>query len=315
MATGQSIQHNRSSILPPPELSARFANSKLFFDTVFFNPIMQTYDVNRFLEMSDEKKDQMNREMISDAFSNPDADERALHIANCWTDIAQYFGRLAAKDGLTKLFNKIAFQDAMIDTLWQLERRRALPTENRGTAVIKKSAALIDIDLDRFKPFNDILGHSTGDAALMAVADLLKDFTRASDYSGRMGGDEFSLLLVDVNEEEAQSIQDRLEKDFKDLTIDLPLNKTITMSDEALEKIGRSTKNSWLASDLSDEEYAILGLSVTRNEESLVVSVDASFGMAMFNEGMDIEAIDAQADAAMYAYKNANRSNFPHYSR
>ena len=87
------------------------------------------------------------------------------------------------------------------------------------------------------------------------------------------------------------------------------------MSDEALEKIGRNAQDSWLANDLSDEEYAVLGLSVTRNDTSLVVSVDASFGMAMFNEGMDIEAIDTAADAAMYAYKNANRGNFPHYSR
>jgi len=307
--------HNRSGILPPPDLTERFLNAQFFFDYIFYNTNTDTYDINRFLEMSEEDQYQLNAEMHDEAAQHSDSLERHTYISTCWSLLGQYFARLASKDGLTGLFNKIAFEDAMNDTILQLGSRRRVDGERRGTSVIDKSACLVNIDLDRFKPFNDILGHGTGDQAIVAAANLLKDFTRPSDYSGRLGGDEFSLLLIDVDEDEAQNILARLQQDFEFLSVPYSLNDQITLSDEALQKIGKDKKDEWVAGDLTDKEYAILGLSVKRTDENLEVSVDASFGTAMFSDGLSAQEIEAEADRSMYQFKNDNRENFPHYMR
>jgi diguanylate cyclase (GGDEF)-like protein len=316
-----SQQHERSGILPPPELldsiSGEYAlYADTFFEAVFFDPYKEALDINQYIEMSPQAVVTLTRRMNDDARSSgDDVDNRIDHISACWGLLAQYFIKLASKDGMTGLFNKVAFADAMKDTLKQLEKRRNVKLEKRGTAIIQKSAALIDIDVDRFKPFNDILGHKFGDDALVAVAELLKDFTRASDYSGRLGGDEFSLLLVDVDKKEANSILERLQKEMKSIVLEIHPAKIITLSDEALKKIGRVQQDKWTASDLSEEEYAVLGLNIIKQEENFLVSVDSSFGMAMFDENMSKENIDAEADKSMYEYKNAHRNEFPKYSR
>ena len=54
---------------------------------------------------------------------------------------------------------------------------------------------MICLDLDKFKPVNDIFGHSTGDALLGEVALRLKQCVRRGDFVARQGGDEFMLLL------------------------------------------------------------------------------------------------------------------------
>ncbi|WP_305879997.1 diguanylate cyclase domain-containing protein [Siccirubricoccus soli] len=58
---------------------------------------------------------------------------------------------------------------------------------------------LLFIDLDNFKPINDTLGHEAGDAALVAVAGVLREMTRPVDLAARLGGDEFALWLEDAD--------------------------------------------------------------------------------------------------------------------
>lgn len=64
--------------------------------------------------------------------------------------------------------------------------------------------ALILIDLDRLKPINDRHGHTAGDRALAHVATLLRNNIRASDTSARIGGDEFALLIWQIEEARAR---------------------------------------------------------------------------------------------------------------
>lgn len=70
--------------------------------------------------------------------------------------------------------------------------------------------AVLMIDLDRFKEVNDTLGHDIGDKLLIQVSARIKKILRKSDTVARLGGDEFSILLADVNQDEAISIADKI---------------------------------------------------------------------------------------------------------
>ncbi len=91
---------------------------------------------------------------------------------------------LAWHDGLTKLPNRVLFQDRLEQALAQAERG--------------KGFALLFLDLDRFKAVNDTFGHPIGDMLLCEVASRLRDLVRDGDTVARLGGDEFAILQVGV---------------------------------------------------------------------------------------------------------------------
>ena len=93
---------------------------------------------------------------------------------------------------------------ANTDFLLDIPNRRGFERElGRAVAYIKRyhaSAALIVVDVDRLKPINDAFGHAAGDEVLKAIAAVLTRQVRASDTVGRLGGDEFGLLLWNLSE-------------------------------------------------------------------------------------------------------------------
>lgn len=94
-----------------------------------------------------------------------------------------------------------------------LNRRGFMTVLNRSMAYCRRheiEAALLYLDMDGFKGVNDSLGHAAGDAALMAVADLLLANVRESDAVGRLGGDEFALLLMNAGADEGREKARRL---------------------------------------------------------------------------------------------------------
>jgi len=94
-----------------------------------------------------------------------------------------------------------------------LNRRGFMTVLNRSMAYCRRhevEAALLYLDMDGFKGVNDSLGHAAGDAALMAVADLLLANVRESDAVGRLGGDEFALLLMNAGADEGREKAKRL---------------------------------------------------------------------------------------------------------
>jgi diguanylate cyclase (GGDEF)-like protein len=94
---------------------------------------------------------------------------------------------------------------AATDELTGLPNRYALYAE--GHALLSEPtcqrAALLVLDLDKFKEVNDSLGHHAGDLLLIQVGDLLREHLRAGDVLARLGGDEFAVLLDDVSREQA----------------------------------------------------------------------------------------------------------------
>jgi diguanylate cyclase (GGDEF)-like protein/PAS domain S-box-containing protein len=95
----------------------------------------------------------------------------------------------ARTEALTGLLNRRAFL---------ADLRRRLERHQRETAP-RPGGTLLFIDLDNFKPINDLLGHKAGDAALVAVANLLRDMVRPTDLVARLGGDEFAIWLEDAD--------------------------------------------------------------------------------------------------------------------
>jgi len=94
-----------------------------------------------------------------------------------------------------------------------LNRRGFMTVLNRSMAYCRRhevEAALLYLDMDGFKGVNDGLGHAAGDAALMAVAELLLANVRESDAVGRLGGDEFALLLMNAGADEGREKARRL---------------------------------------------------------------------------------------------------------
>jgi diguanylate cyclase (GGDEF)-like protein len=104
---------------------------------------------------------------------------------------------LACTDGLTGLYNHRQFKNILPEELARARR-------------YEKSMALIMLDLDDFKLFNDRYGHPVGDKALKAVAEILKDTLRDCDYSFRCGGDEFMVLLPEAELGKAVAVGERL---------------------------------------------------------------------------------------------------------
>lgn len=93
--------------------------------------------------------------------------------------------QLAFFDSLTQLPNRRLFNDRLGQSLTRAQRD-------------KSSLALMFIDLDKFKPINDSYGHETGDWMLQTVARRIEGCLRASDTAARVGGDEFLVLLPDL---------------------------------------------------------------------------------------------------------------------
>jgi diguanylate cyclase (GGDEF)-like protein len=118
--------------------------------------------------------------------------------------LSERVGRLVAElqlaartDGLTGLPNRRAFEE-------HFEREVARATRTR------RPFALLLADIDRFKELNDRHGHVAGDAALSELGRLLPTLLRRNEMPARVGGDEFAVLLPEMDTEEAESFGTRL---------------------------------------------------------------------------------------------------------
>jgi len=114
--------------------------------------------------------------------------------------------------------NKLLEEMAHTDPLTALPNRRALDEwsgrQLRGAARHGYPLWVVHADLDSFKSINDTYGHDAGDQVLKEFAAILKEYTRASDICGRMGGDEFLLVLTHVDERHIQLTVERLREQF-----------------------------------------------------------------------------------------------------
>ncbi len=128
------------------------------------------------------------------------------------------------KRELAAALNQIGQLQASAETDFLLDvfNRRGFERElDRAIAYIKRyqaSGALIVLDVDRLKPVNDVFGHAAGDQVLKAIVATLAHQVRASDVIGRLGGDEFGLLLWNLSETDARAKAASLEQAIDQLS-------------------------------------------------------------------------------------------------
>lgn len=122
--------------------------------------------------------------------------QKALTKANLQLESAnEELRRRAFIDPLTGLPNRMLFEDRLLHAMQRYDR----DDDSRARREPRKVAVLF-VDLDGFKPINDMLGHAVGDEVLKEAARRLRTTTRDSDTVARIGGDEFVLLAEDVSD-------------------------------------------------------------------------------------------------------------------
>ncbi len=134
---------------------------------------------------------------------------RPVHLVSSSRDVSERkrveaeLARSALYDALTKLPNRVLFFDRLTQVL---EREKRRP---------ENGFAVLFLDFDRFKKVNDTLGHSVGDALLVAIGARLQDCVRPADTVARLGGDEFTILLTDLADaQEAERAAQRIRQAF-----------------------------------------------------------------------------------------------------
>ena len=165
--------------------------------------------------------------------------------------------KLSMYDGLTNIRNRRFFDETFEKTFSEIKRD-------------KKSLAVLMIDIDFFKPYNDNYGHGQGDETLRKVAKALeKTIKRASDFVARYGGEEFVILLKDIKKDGVEAVANNLLNAVRELKITHEFSKI---------------------------------------EKYVTVSIGASFYNS--NSDVTKLELLLKADETLYSVKNSGRNNF-----
>jgi diguanylate cyclase (GGDEF)-like protein len=163
-----------------------------------------------------------------------------LHAGARMVRLEKSLRQMSEYDPLTGALNRRVFQ-SVLEREWQRACRHQYPL----------SCVLLDIDY--FKKINDEHGHAVGDAALVAVADLLRAQCRASDYLCRYGGEEFLVLLSQTDEDGAAKWAERVRISIAErLIVAHGRSLRVTISQGVAEKLA-DTKNPERLIDMADQ--------------------------------------------------------------
>lgn len=124
---------------------------------------------------------------------------------------------LAVTDPLTRLFNRYKLNDVLENMI----KRKHWTQDN--------SFALVIVDIDFFKKVNDTYGHQVGDAVLVTIANTLRETVRIGDFIGRWGGEEFVVILPNVDEKQALLAVEKLRYHIQEAKIE-EIDRGITAS-------------------------------------------------------------------------------------
>jgi diguanylate cyclase (GGDEF)-like protein/PAS domain S-box-containing protein len=132
------------------------------------------------------------------------ASQIALSLASL--QLRETLREQSIRDPLTRLFNRRFLEES-------LERELQLASRK------KQALAVLFLDLDHFKRFNDTFGHHAGDMVLQSLADLFRNFFRSTDLCCRYGGEEFAIILPESSSQDAVLRADALRAEVKNLRL------------------------------------------------------------------------------------------------
>jgi diguanylate cyclase (GGDEF)-like protein len=132
------------------------------------------------------------------------ASQIALSLASL--QLRETLREQSIRDPLTRLFNRRYLEES-------LERELQIASRK------KQTVAILFLDLDHFKRFNDSFGHDAGDMVLQSLADLFRTFFRATDICCRYGGEEFAIILPESSGQDAAVRADALRSEVKSLRL------------------------------------------------------------------------------------------------
>lgn len=142
-------------------------------------------------------------------------------------DLAEAMRQVAASDPLTAILNRRGFEQAALPLVAQSQRHG-------------RPLAVVIADLDRFKTINDRFGHGVGDAVLQCFAEHVGGTIRQCDLFGRLGGEEFILVLPDTDAREAIEAMERVRSGLTAVVHDLVPTAQISASFGVAMLDGRS---------------------------------------------------------------------------
>jgi len=171
--------------------------------------------------------------------------------------------RLAITDPLSGAHNR----RHILDLLERLLTGRDVIPDGRQSAGM---ACLIMLDIDHFKRINDEMGHGAGDIAIRRVVDEIRSQMRATDQIGRIGGEEFAILLPDSSRADGVTIAERLRSGLAALSIELPdgrsfkltgsfgLTEVRTLEDSVESVLGRADQALYRAKALGRNRVEVM---------------------------------------------------------
>lgn len=149
--------------------------------------------------------------------------ERAVRLL---TARVEHLEAAAYRDPLTGLLNRRAWQEAAEREQARADRR-------------PRPVAVVVVDLDQLKEVNDTHGHLAGDVLLRLTGGLLREVLRPADVVARIGGDEFAALLVDVTDDDADHLADRIRADLASEGVEASVGVAIHANGDRLDEAFR----------------------------------------------------------------------------
>ena len=150
-----------------------------------------------------------------------DPDAEAELYQGMWSAVAEQIGLTLANIQLRDSLREQAIRDPLIGLF---NRRYMLEVLDQAHSRAERTAgeiAVMMIDLDHFKRFNDNFGHDAGDHVLKAVAQALKDSLRQEEVACRYGGEEFCIVCPSTDEAQAMQIAQRICKRVRELELSM----------------------------------------------------------------------------------------------
>ena len=188
------------------------------FEVILFS-LLLAYRINKLKEKRLASKEELLKQKMTES-------SRLFHtVAEKTQELTRINRKLKQELAKSKKLEEELKYQATTDPLTNLLNRRAFFTaadaEIEKAKRYKHSLSYLILDIDKFKTINDTYGHDMGDIVIQMIARLMRENTRSVDYTGRIGGEEFAVIMPSTDLKRAFDIADRLRAKIADMPINI----------------------------------------------------------------------------------------------